>query len=98
MQGAWRALHASERGRRYAPRHTPSEDENRLAVVELFVDARLVGDEGADAAVAGSVVGDFRVAVHGIAVVPIERVVHAVRVEAGFLAVEGVVAGDRRSR
>ncbi len=48
-----------------------------LAVVELFVDPRLVGDVGADAAVAGGVVGDRCVAVHGVAVVPVERVVHA---------------------
>src|ERR1700709_258329 len=75
-----------------------SENEDALAVIQLFVDPRLVGDEGAHAAVAGGVGRFFVVAVDGVAVVPVEGVVHALRVVARFLAVEAVVAGHRRGR
>src|SRR5829696_1269267 len=75
-----------------------SEDEDALAVVDALVYLRLVGDEGADAAVARRIVRNRVVAVHGVAAVEVERVVHAVRVIAGFRPDEGEVAGDRRGR
>src|SRR6476659_10765729 len=66
--------------------------------MELILDARLVGDVSADAAVAGGVVGHFGVAVDGVAVGPVEGVVHALRVVARFAPEHSVLAGDRRGR
>src|SRR6185295_12265011 len=44
-----------------------SEDEDAFAELDPVVDLRLVGDEGADAAVAGGVVGHRFVAMDGVA-------------------------------
>src|SRR5680860_492506 len=81
-----------------APRHTRSEDENAFAVLDPLEYLRLVGDEGAQAAVAGRVVGHRLVTVDGVAAVEVPGVVHAEVVVAGFGAVEAVVAGHRRGR
>src|ERR1044072_396130 len=75
-----------------------SEDEDVFAVVNAFVDLRLVRDEGPQAAVAGGVVGHRFIAVHRVAAVEVPRVVHAVGVIARFRPDELEVAGHRRGR
>jgi hypothetical protein len=55
-----------------------SEDEDALAVVDAVVDLGLVSDEGTYATVACGVVRHRFVAMHRVAAVEVEGVVHAV--------------------